>query len=248
MKKMLWLFAVLAAVFALFLACKGGGDDDSTVDMTDQWPNFSNAYKLERTQFEKAGEGFITEWGFKGAADDEDFGAPQNTKTFLSSKFIIIATVGGGVIGGPSGSPKTEFNPLGYEPIKFKVDAANLLANGDWDNATYVENTFRLKATNTQDWIVSFPHSEDETVFFVYDLNNFNTKFGGINNTNSQIVFKIAWGPDEKSLGQYQAYITDAALTRGLGIEIKNDSSDTNLADGVSLGWITKNTGLTPAP
>jgi len=246
MKKKLLMVMVMFAVFALlFTACpdgdKGGGGEPP------EWPDFANAFKLERTQFMKEGEGFITEWGFKHeGVENEDFGAPHNSKTFLTSKFLIIATKGGGTVGGSPNDPKTEFNQNGFEPIKFKVDAAN----GNWEQ-DYVENTFRLKPTDVPNWIVAFPHIEEEIIYFVYKLDNFITSFSNINKTNSRIVFKIAWGPDEKSLGFYQAYITSADLTQGSGGVLihnqGNNAGDTTLADGVSLGWITRDTGLTPA-
>ena len=242
MKKKLLMVMVMFTVFALlFTACPDGGKSGG--GEPPEWPDFSNAFKLEKTQFYKDGEGDITEWGFKHeGVENEDFGAPHNSKTFLTSKFLIIATKGGGKVGGPAGNQKTEFNPNGFEPIKFKVDAAN----GNWEQG-YVENTFRLKPTDEPNWIVAFPHTEDEIIYFVYKLDNFIPSFNNINKTNSRIVFKIAWGPDEKSLGFYQAYITSADLTQGNGVEIRNHAGDTTLADGVSLGWITRNTGLTPA-
>jgi hypothetical protein len=250
MQKNFWIFTVvLAAIALLCTACPDGSGSKNNQTGKDNWPDFENAYKLEVTQFVSStpGEGFVTEWGFKhpGGAEDADFGAPHNPKTFLSSKYLLIATVGGGKVGGTPNNPKTEFNPNGFEPIKFKVDAANLQANGSWDNSTWAENTFRLKPTDEPNWIVSFPHEIDEIIYFVYDLGNFIPRFSSINTTQSQIVFKIAWGPDEKSLGLYQAYITDANLSQGsAGVVIRNHAGDTTLADNVPLGWITRNPGL----
>ena len=243
MKKKLFFAGAVLAAFALMLTACGKGDSGKIEDA--EWPDFSNAQKLEVEHFPSNDNPGMTatEWKFShpGGAEDEDYGAPANTKTFKNSTYLLIATMGGGKVGGTGNSAKTEFHQPGFHAVKFKVDGGNTSAWLD-----YVENTIRPQKNTAE--IIPFPHEEDEIIYFVYDLSIYQPSLSVINNTDSAIVFKIAWEEEEKSLGQYQAYITSASLTRGTGYELKNDSTDTLLPHDTVLGWVTRDPGLTLAP
>ena len=245
MKKQLWLTAAVLTAFVLLFAACDDGDGPGPGDNTDQWPEFSNAQKLNVDQFPSKNnpELTTTQWKFyhPGGEEDEDFGAPHNPKTFKNSTYLLIASVGGGKAINSDNNPRTEFNANGFDAIKFKVDAAN----DSWAS-DYISMTFQPQV-NTE-WLIPFQHDAVEIVYFVYDLSVYIPNLGDINNTNSEIVFKIDWEPAEKALGKYQAYITSANLTQGSGYEMKNDSADSTIDHNTPLGWITKNPGLILTP
>ena len=250
MKKQLWLaLAVFTAFALLFIACKDGGGGTGPVDMTDQWPNFTNAQKLEVDQFGSTNYPglLMTQWKFyhPGGSENEDFGAPHNPKTFKNSKYLIIASVGGGKHNNSTTAPATMFDENGFDAVLFQVGAGN---GANWSD--YVKMVFQPRA-NEISYIIPFEHTAEEIVYFVYDLSVYIPSLTAINITNSEIVFKVEYEPAEKALGQYQAYITSANLTKGASdTEMKNDalaSGVVGVANDVSLGWITQNPGLTPA-
>lgn len=251
MKIKLTLIAALIAAFALVLAaCPSGSGADKSQNAT-VWPDFSNAQKLDiDTPFpDPANTGFMAyQWAFTNDGEnDEDFGAPYNTKTFKESTYLIIASKGGGLPVGSGTTYTTQFNSAGIKAIKFKVDGTN----DNWANTSYFTLNFQPRFDDVNTQMITIPHSLNEIVYFVYDLSAFDSTRNAVNNrtdgSKSQIVFKIDWGADVKALGQYQAYITSANLTQGAGVSMKVNGGTSSLVDGAALGWITKNTGLTPA-
>jgi len=238
MKKFFLMAMTVIITVSLFMAC-GEGSGNGPGDMTDNWPNFTNAVKLEAPERFENEHGPQIQWGFKHNLD-----APHDVNTFLNSKFLLIASVGGGRYVTPTGEPpKTDYDPAGFSSVKYKVDGTP--NNATWD--PYIENTFQAKVN--ENWIIPFPHEADDIVYFVYDLSIFRVKNEITSSASApEIVVKFDYIPSEKALGQYQAYLTNADLTRGQGLELRNDGSDTKLDDNIVLGWVTKNPGLTPAP
>jgi len=236
----IWFAAAVFTVFVLFLTACGEGTGNGPGDMTDSWPNFTNAVKLEKPEKFDNEHGPQIQWGFKFDGD-----APHDVNSFQSSKFFIIASVGGGKYETPPppAAALTLFDPNGFSSMKFKVDGTT--DRSTWSH--FISDQFQAKVN--ENWIIPFPHEIDDIVYFVYDLSIFKVMNEITSSASApEIVFKFDNVPGEKLFGQYQAYITSASLTRGQGFELRNDAGDTNIADNTVLGWVTKNPGLTPAP
>ena len=244
MKKKLWFPAVVFAVFALvFIACgDGSGGGKNTDRNDDDWPVFSDAQKLTVEKFTETGQDPRVQWSFK-----YDIEAPHNIATYKASKFLVIASIGGGKNLNDSPVHIQE----GFNPVKFQIDCTN---SGwtDWNDATSrLEIQNKTNSTSGGDWIIDFDHDWDNVVYFIYDLDKFKTVTDAINNAaGAEIVFRFAWGPDANILGQYMAYITSKTLSQSGGSLMKNDGSTLSgskntLPDDTVIGWITKTPGLT---
>jgi len=166
---------------------------------------------------------------FKG-----DNAAPNNVGVFLDSRFLVIKSVGGGLGNG--------FDERGFGGMQFKIDAT--VDGWDSDIAYYqIQNTLPDRPS---DWFVSFPHSETDVVYFVYDLSVYKQAYtdGGITVGDPKSVISITygWAGAEQIFGTFEAYITSADLTMGASdAALVQDSGQAGVPEGDTFGWITKN-------
>jgi hypothetical protein len=187
-----------------------------------------NAWELDVLQG-TGGGGDNKRWVF--AAEGE---APHDAETYVNSKFLVIATVGGGRIAdGTTLDPTT----AGYEAIEIEFAGQGT----DWGTGWA---TTRVKP-QTENWIVPFVHTVEETVYFVYDLGAFEDLELGEFTADDNFEVRFVWDVAVLALGEYKAYLTDANLVQASGdAPLKMDNSaneDWLIPNNTVFGWITKN-------
>ena len=246
MKKMkfTWLLTLLVALTLVFFACGSDPDDgkkptgNTTSD--DDWPRFEDTIFLGQMQYYdnadqgKPDWGIAKRWVFMDAGNNEIDEPHAKLNDFFEAKYFIIATIGGGDVGG--------FNQLDV---------------GIQGNSTTSANAWKLNEGNLlkSDEYGDFTHNDDEIIYLVFDI----TKFPSYNtmksdfdeNKCSQMQFVINYGHEE--LGDFVAYVTTKSLTKPSDAadvkagKTEKVSSGLTLADvkAMTLYYITRDTGLT---
>jgi len=193
-----------------------------------------NALKLGALQG-SGGDGDNVRWVFNASGT-----IPMNSATFSGSKYLVIASVGGGKIANSTTlDPTTE----GFEPIEIEFAGQGT----DWGNG-WATTRIKPQAVN---YIVPFTHSATETVYFVYDLSAFSgfSAFSDLGDNGlfnaANIEVRFVWDVAVLALGQYKAYLTTVNLSStGADTLMKMDNGEANqywIPDGTTFGWITTN-------
>jgi hypothetical protein len=186
-----------------------------------------NAWELDL--FEKRGPSGPREYNFHG---DGEF--PNDTETFLDSRFLVIKSIDGGLESG--------FDSRGFASLQFKLKATS----DNWDNDIAIHVEYQTSGVPP---ILAFEHTAIEEVFFVYDLSLFKDGISaaGINLTpgyaNTQIIIEFGSRAAEGVFGAFSAYLTSANLTERAGdVKMLQHTGQVGpITVSTQIGWITKN-------